>query len=959
MRSYQNPFLLCKHCNFNVSIFAKLLAFLVGLTSVFPHTIALAQITPDETLGNERSVITPNVNIQGAAADQIDGGAIRGSNLFHSFGEFNIQEGQRVYFANPAGINHILSRVTGNNPSNILGTLGVNGSANLFFINPNGIIFGKNASLDVGKSFYATTANSIKFGELGEFGANNPQLPSSLLTINPSAFFFNPQTKPGEIISKSQATQTVNGTPTDGLQVPNGQTLLLLGGNVTVDGGILNAWGGRVEIGAVAGTGTVGLNANNSLNVPEGMPRADVVFKNGILDIPDQLQRADVIRSARFTQVKRAGVDVRLDNGGDINITAGNISILDGSQLRAGIATGLGTTESQAGELIVNATGEILMRGDDGRLANDVRRNATGKAGNIQVKARSLVVLDGAQLSASTFGVGDAGNVIIQADSVVFSGTRTDELGVSAAFSRIERPARGKGGNVQISTNILEVVNGAGLWSSTQGTGDSGNVVIMARDRVSLYGKSLRSGFPSSVYSNVLGAIGKGGNVEIFTNTLNISDGAQIIAATDGRGDAGNILINAAKSVNISGTAPLTGFSSALFTSTYTAGKGGDIIVNTPTFRLVDGAILDADTYGDNRGGNITVNAGTVDILNGAQMLASTEDNGRAGNITINASEGVNITGIDPTFPARLAKFRGRVGTLSPNSGIVVRSQASGDAGEITINAPRLRFEQGFLNAESATGDGGNIILNLQDLLLLRDRSFISATAGTAQQGGNGGNITINVPSGFIVAAPNENSDITANAFQGSGGKVNINAAGIFGIQPRSRQELEGLLQTTDPAKLNSNQLPTNDITAISQTNPLLNGEINLNTPDTDPSKGLEELPLNIVDVSGLINQNLCVAAQGSEFIMTGRGGLPPSPYDTISANPAWEDWSILPQIATQATTANSSPQQPTASPKIVEAQGLVKDVNGNLILTAQPVTVTPKGTWLHPQDCQMLRGNS
>jgi filamentous hemagglutinin family protein len=128
-------------------------------------------------------VVVPNVNINGINSDRIDGGAIRGSNLFHSFQEFNIDNGSGAYFSNPESISNILSRVTGNNLSNILGTLGVLGNANLFLINPNGIVFGPNARLDVGGSFFASTADSILFENGVEFAASNPEAPP-LLTIN-------------------------------------------------------------------------------------------------------------------------------------------------------------------------------------------------------------------------------------------------------------------------------------------------------------------------------------------------------------------------------------------------------------------------------------------------------------------------------------------------------------------------------------------------------------------------------------------------------------------------------------------------------------------------------------------------------------------------------------------------------------------------------------------------------
>ena len=150
---------------------------------IFSGDYSLAQIVPDRTLDNESSVVTPNVSINGASADRIDGGAIRGSNLFHSFQEFNVLEGQRVYFANPVGIQNIFSRVTGNNFSNIWGTLGVDGAANLFLLNPNGIIFGKNATLDLRGSFVASTASSLVFGDGTQFSATNPQT-APLLTLS-------------------------------------------------------------------------------------------------------------------------------------------------------------------------------------------------------------------------------------------------------------------------------------------------------------------------------------------------------------------------------------------------------------------------------------------------------------------------------------------------------------------------------------------------------------------------------------------------------------------------------------------------------------------------------------------------------------------------------------------------------------------------------------------------------
>ncbi|MFN6527508.1 S-layer family protein [Nostoc sp. ChiSLP03a] len=179
---------------------------------------------------------------------------------------------------------------------------------------------------------------------------------------------------------------------------------------------------------------------------------------------------------------------------------------------------------------------------------------------------------------------------------------------------------------------------------------------------------------------------------------------------------------------------------------------------------------------------------------------------------------------------------------------------------------------------------------------------------------------------------------ITANAFEGSGGKVIINSAGIFGLQPRSRQELEQQLQTTDPNKLNPSQLLTSDITAISQSKPSLNGEINLNTPDTDPSRGLIQLPSNLVDASQQIAQGCTPRGRqtASRFIATGRGGLPLSPNEPLRGRAVITGWVDLPPQATQRVTDKLSTFVTKSTNQIVEAQGWIVDGKGDVILVAQ-----------------------
>uniref|UniRef100_UPI0035C9B0A5 filamentous hemagglutinin N-terminal domain-containing protein n=1 Tax=uncultured Nostoc sp. TaxID=340711 RepID=UPI0035C9B0A5 len=314
-------------------------------SSIWSTNCAFAQIIPDGTLPNNSSVKLEGNN------SIIDGGTQAGGNLFHSFREFSVPPNGAALFNNAPNIQNIISRVTGGSVSKIDGIIGANGTANLFLINPNGIIFGRGARLDIGGSFVGTTANAIAFGNQGFFSATNPESSSSLLTVNPSALLFN------QIKTTSIENNSVN------LGVPNGNSLLLVGGDIKMDGGRLFAYGGRVELGGLAGAGTVGLNGdgnNLSLSFPNNVERSNVFLSNG------------------------ARVRVTAGDGGSIAVNARNLEMTGKSRLLAGINSGLGSDNSKAGNIEVNATGAISL--DNGsQIANQVQPKANGQGGDVNI----------------------------------------------------------------------------------------------------------------------------------------------------------------------------------------------------------------------------------------------------------------------------------------------------------------------------------------------------------------------------------------------------------------------------------------------------------------------------------------------------------------------------------------------------------------------------------------------
>ncbi|NEP18923.1 MAG: filamentous hemagglutinin N-terminal domain-containing protein [Leptolyngbya sp. SIO4C1] len=270
-----------KHSGWQLSVAGCLACGI--LAAAASRGLAQSNIVPDSTLATESSAVLPSFD--GLPIEVILGGAERGRNLFHSFEAFNVAENRGAYFFSPDGIETILSRVTGGRRSDILGTLGVLGEADLFLINPNGIVFGPDASLDVEGSFVATTADALQFNEQAGFSAAAPET-SRLLSIQPAAFFFTAESQAAEIVNQSTALATVFGLPTFGLQVPDGESLLLVGGDIDLAGGVLLTFGGQVELGGVRNEGTILLTRDGDrlgLAVPDAALRSDVALTDEAL----------------------------------------------------------------------------------------------------------------------------------------------------------------------------------------------------------------------------------------------------------------------------------------------------------------------------------------------------------------------------------------------------------------------------------------------------------------------------------------------------------------------------------------------------------------------------------------------------------------------------------------------------------------------------------------------------
>jgi filamentous hemagglutinin family protein len=757
--------------------------------------IPISDITPQ---GNLSTIVLPSNNPR---VDLIDGGTRpqNGVNLFHSFSQFNIDVGRGAYFVNPDGVRNILSRVTGNSFSDIRGTVGVLGTANLFLINPNGIIFRENAALDMQGSFVATTANAIRLRDTGFFSASQPEA-SNLLTIDPSAFFFN-VLQPQPIINQSFVGVAFStGQFTQGLQVKTGQNLLLVGGDIAISRGILQAPGGRVELGGLSAPGIITLNPIN--------------FR---LNFPGDVEKAN-------TEIFRSIVNVTSEGGGNIAIHAKNLTLSEGGSLFAGIAEGLGTANTQAGNIDINATGKVIIDGLNNTatstssfgILNEVRPGARGNAGNINISAGSLTVSNGAKVQSALnpasnslpAAQGNTGNINLAVQDAIIvdrgSNNQPTQINTGAASGSI-----GDGGNITITAGKLIIQSGAAVSTNNQGQGRSGAITIDASDSVEVRDRSS----DGLEYSNLTADSFFGetsGDLTIRTGRLIVSGGARVSTAAYQQGQGGNLTINSTESVDLIGPMSVAPgqLTSGLLSSTASTKAGGNLTITTKRLNLRNGAQISTSTASDGQSGNLDINASEAieldgetkslalnkvlgsSILNaslgnlgnggtgnislstqrltirgGGTISGQTDSRGRGSNIAVKATESIELVGTTTD-----GAFRS-----------TVQSQTTGDgaAGDIAIITKQLLIKDGQISTISfGKGQAGSLTINASGSIYLSGsnarRFSISGIYADTSGSGTGGNINITTTK---LTTQDETQVAARTLGSGRGGNLILNAS--------------------------------------------------------------------------------------------------------------------------------------------------------------------------------------
>jgi filamentous hemagglutinin family protein len=597
---------------------------------------AMAQLNPDASLG---TIAAPAGVVNGQPSDRILGGTSKAGNLFHSFTDFNVAPGRGVYFIAPSGTANILTRVTGVGRSQIDGTLGVLGNANLFLLNPNGISLGSGAKLAMAGSLFLSTARAIAF----EDGTSFSTTPSPALLSISAPIGLQYGQNPAAITlegSGHRFTQTsINPPQRQGgfpsLTTAPGRTLALIGGSVNLSGGDVFAPGGRVELGAVGDNAFVRLAA-----LPTPLGASWVVGYEGVTQF------------GAVNLAQRAAVDVSVSGAlgaGSIQVQGRTVSITDGSLLFSGNAGNL-----NAGKIQINAIDsfELAGIGKDG-FSSQVETLALsqGRGGDIAIETQRFIERDGARLRAVNYGPGPGGHIAIRArESAVVSGVSALDPSfgttiTTATFSTL-------GGNITIDTPRFEVVNAALISSASFATGTGGDITINA-SRIALTSPDPTVG--NSVISTSGFGVKRAGTLRLNADRLEVLDGSSIASAVFSRSFGGNVIINASESVllaktkntksglqfgNINASAneadPI--LQQVLGVPRIPQGDAGNVIIQTPSLVLQDSSRIGARNIGSGNAGTVLINADRLSLDGGSRLSASTAS-GEGGNIELNVKE--------------------------------------------------------------------------------------------------------------------------------------------------------------------------------------------------------------------------------------------------------------------------------------------------------------------------------
>ncbi|WP_335122252.1 S-layer family protein [Nostoc sp.] len=611
--------------------------------------------------------------------------------------------------------------------------------------------------------------------------------------------------------------------------------------------------------------------------------------------------------------------------GNGINLAGGVLKTVNGSIELGSVQSGqVRLTPTSQGWTFDYSNAERLS---DIQLTKEAQVSSSGLGSSaIQMQGRNISLLEGSAVTTQNQGVLSSDRITINATGS-FSFAGTNLAGTRSSRLASSTTGVGQSGDITISTGQLLLQDGAQITTQNLSSGQGGNIVVKASESISASGfNPVKPSGITSILTSSTGS-GKAGNVTLLTQKLTVTNGGIIGSFAARFGDSGNVQINASDSIDVSGINSFTFLPSTVTSSTVGFGNAGNLNIVTARLTVRDGGLVTSSTGATGNAGNVKIVASDFIDVSGVSP-----------DSILSSSVGSNALRLDPVTRAtyHLPEFpsgnAGGVLLITPQLRVTdrgdvgVRNEGTGNAGNFEVYADSIILkDRGRISAATQSGNGGNLMLNAQQLLLMRGNSKISVEAKKA---GDGGNITVNAP--IIVGL--ENSDIIANAIKGRGGNIQITTQGIFGL------------------KYHDQLTPESDITASSQFG--LSGTVQVNTIGVDPNSGLVELPENITDPSQQIATG-CAGSEGSRFIATGRGGVPQNPlpsdvYDGLRLR----TWSDIRDISAYRKTGEVTAQIPPSPEILIQATSWHRNAQGKIELVAdksptqvqQPLTCAAVG---------------
>ena len=648
---------------------------------------------------------TTAVGTQVSLQDQtfaITGGTARSGNLLHSFREFNVETGQTADFQATAGTQNIISRVTGTNDSWIDGQIkSTTSEADLYLVNPNGIVMGKNASLDVQGAFHATTADYVTLADGQRVFAEADQ-GVALTVAAPEAFGF---------LDDSAGQIRIDGSQ---LQVQAGEVLSLVGGEITLESSArLRIPGGRVDLVGVASDGEVRLASDQISNTVAN--RANITLNDSTVDVNNQTDSTTIGRiRVQGAQISANNGQLRADNHSMVDATGNQVELqADTIRLTGSQITTIVNNSGQGGSVRLEARDQVGMHNSLITMETRSETADAGDGGDLVIQATDITLTDDTAITAETRGSGAGGSVWLEArDQVAMHNSAI----TMATYSELANA--GKGGDLIIQATDITLATGTVITAETLSSGQGGPVRLVAIDQIRLSGQD-----------------------------------TQINSSSHGPGAAGTVRIQAAN-LTLTATARVestSGFVDQMVDSDLPrTGAAGQIEIDlSGVLHMSGNSKISTSTEGSGDAGNIRIGETSRPMMlwleDGARITSGSEasaaDAGDAGRLVILASEQIHLRGNSALTTASKKSGGGGIQVetrdlLYLQDGRITTSVAggTGQGGNIEIDPVFIILENSRIQANAHGGDGGNITL-VADYLLQSGTSVIEASSELSASG--------------------------------------------------------------------------------------------------------------------------------------------------------------------------------------------------------------------------------